>query len=80
MSSRSNVRFLEFGKIDGGVLSSGEHLAVEQPYFSVLRDTLAMHLRAGQRVLLGVHKVPTEEDKMELFVLMIRTQPIGDAK
>jgi len=69
-----HVRLLRMVKIDAGILPSGKHLSLEQPYFSALKDTLTMHLRAGQRVLVGLHKVPAEENNMELFFLRIRTQ------
>lgn len=75
-----HVRFLHFAKIEAGILPSGKHLSVEQPYFSTLKDTLTMHIRAGQRVLIGIHKVPTEENTMELFVLRVRTQRTGNAQ
>lgn len=75
-----HVRLLHMAKIDAGILPSRQHLSVEQPYFSVLKDTLTMHLRAGQRVLVGLHKVPTEETNMELFFLRIRTQPENRSK
>jgi hypothetical protein len=75
-----HVRFLKFAKIDAGVLASGEHISVEQPYFSVVKDTLAMNLRAGQRVLLGVHQIPEEDNKMEFFFLKIRTERVANSK
>ncbi len=75
-----HVRFLKFAKIDIGVLASGEHVSVVQPYFSTMEETTALHLRPGQRVLLGIHKLPTGEEKMELFFLKIRTERIGGAK
>jgi len=75
----SHVRFLRFEKIDAGVLASGEHLSVEQPHFSTLRNVVALQIRAGQRILLGVHKIPTDEDNMEFFFLRVRTQRTGKA-
>lgn len=76
----AHVRLLRFVKIEAGILPSGERLSVEQPYFSSLRNTLTMHVRAGQRVLLGMHKIPTEENNLELFFLRVRVQRTGDAK
>lgn len=75
-----HVRFLRFNKTDAGVLASGEHLSVEQPYFSTMKGTLSMQLHSGQRVLLGMHKLPEEENKVELFFFRVRTQPTGQAK
>ena len=75
-----HVRFLRFQKYDTGVVKSGEHQFIEQPFFSSLKDTLALHVRAGQRVLLGLHKIPEDETNMELFFLRVRTQPTEKAK
>jgi len=75
-----HVRLLRFTKTDAGVLASGEHLSVEQPYFSTLKSTLNMHIRAGQRILLGMHKLPNDETSVELFLFRVRTQLTGNAK
>jgi hypothetical protein len=75
-----HVRFLRFTKTDAGVLASGEHLNVEQPYFSTMKSTISMHLRSGQRVMLGMHKVPDDDNKVELFFFRVRTQQTGKAK
>jgi hypothetical protein len=75
-----HTRFLRFAKIDAGILPSGARLSVEQPHFSSLRDVFTMHVRAGQRVLLGTHKVPAEENNMELFFLRVRPEWTGKAK
>jgi len=75
-----HVRLLRFTKTDGGVLASGEHLSVEQPYFSTLKSTLNMHIRAGQRILLGMHKLPNDETSVELFLFRLRTQLTGNTK
>lgn len=69
-----HVRFLRNSKYDGGVLASGEHLSVEQPLFTTLKNTCFLRVHAGQRLLVGIHKVPGEENTMELFFLRIRTQ------
>jgi hypothetical protein len=76
----THVRFLRFVKIDGGILSSGERLSVEQPYFSSLKDTLSLQIHPGQRVLAGVHKIPGEESNMELFFLRLRAHWTGHPK
>ncbi|EDY19227.1 hypothetical protein CfE428DRAFT_3404 [Chthoniobacter flavus Ellin428] len=75
-----HVRFLRFHKYDIGVVHSGEHQYIEQPFFSTLSDTFALHLHTGQRVLLGLHKIPEDEANMELFFLRVRTQPTTKAK
>jgi general secretion pathway protein D len=75
-----HVRFLRFAKFDAGILPSGERLSVEQPQFTTLKNTLSMHVRAGQRVLLGVHKIPEDENDMELFFLRVRAQKTGGDK
>jgi hypothetical protein len=75
-----HVRFLRFTKTDAGVLASGEHLSLEQPYFSTMKSTISVQLRSGQRVMLGMHKVPDDENKAELFFFRVRTQQTGKAK
>ena len=75
-----HVRFLRYTKTDAGVLASGEHLSIEQPYFSSMKSTISMHTRTGQRVMLGMHKLPDDETKMELFFFRVRTQQTGNAK
>lgn len=75
-----HVRFLRFEKFDCGVLRAGQHTNLEQPLFSTVKDTLTLHVRSGQRVLVGLHKVPEEGTTMELFFLRVRTQPAGNPK
>ncbi len=75
-----HVRLLRMDRFDAGTMPSGEHLTVEQPQFLSLKNSLKMHLRLGQRTLVGVHKLPGEESKMELFLLRITAQKTGGAK
>jgi hypothetical protein len=75
-----HVRLLRLAKIDAGVLPSGERLSVEQPQFTTLRNSLSMQVRTGQRLLLGVHEIPEDEDHMELFFLRVRVQKTGESK
>ena len=75
-----HVRLLRFAKYDAGTMPSGEHLSVEQPQFLTLANRLKMHLRAGQRVLVGVHKLPGDESKMELFILRVDVRRTGMTK
>lgn len=75
-----HVRLLRFAKYDAGTMPSGEHLSVEQPQFLTLANRLKMHLRAGQRMLVGVHKLPGNEDKMELFILRVSARQTGTEK
>lgn len=75
-----HVRLLRMAKIEVGILASGERLSVEQPCFSTLQNRISLQVRSGQRVLIGLHKIPTEEDKMELFFLWVRAQHAGTGK
>ncbi|MEA3210783.1 MAG: ral secretion pathway protein [Chthoniobacter sp.] len=75
-----HVRLLRFVEYDAGLMPSGERLSVKQPLFSALKNTLSMHLRAGQPVLIGVHKVPGDEKAMELFILRISVHRTGAAQ
>jgi hypothetical protein len=72
-----HVRLVRFAKFDSGTLASGEKLTMEQPHISVLKHTTSLRVRAGQRVLVGIHKIPAEENMMELFFLRIRVQKAG---
>jgi len=72
-----HVRLLRFAKHDAGIMPSGERLSVEQPQFHTMKNTLSMHLRAGQRVLVGVHKLHGEENLIEFFVLRVSVQKTG---
>jgi hypothetical protein len=78
-----HVRLVRFAKFDAGTLASGGRLSVEQPYFSDLSDHLTMDVRSGQWVLVGQHKVPGEDARvndMELFFLRVRAQHTGETK
>lgn len=75
-----HVRLLRYTKTDAGVLASGVHISVEQPYFSSLKSTLSMHIHSGQRILLGMHKLPSDETSVELFLFRVRTQLTGNTK
>ena len=75
-----HVRLLRMDKFDAGTMPSGEHLTVEQPQFLALKSTLKMHLRSRQRTLVGVHKLPGDENKMELFILRVTARKTGGVK
>jgi len=74
-----DVRLLRYAKYEVGVLASGEHLTVEMPIFHSLESMLTVQLKAGQKLLFGVHNLPAGEG-MELFILRISTQRTGAAK
>jgi hypothetical protein len=75
-----HVRFLRYDKFDAGTLPNGEHLSVDQPQFSTLKNTLSFDVRPAQRVMVGVHKPPGEEKNFELFFLRISVQKMGGEK
>jgi hypothetical protein len=75
-----HVRLLRMAKYDAGVRPSGERLFVEQPQFLTLTNTLEVRVRHGQRLLVGVHKLPDEEARMELFLLRVGAQKTGDGR
>lgn len=73
-----HVRFLRWAKIDAGRLPNGERLSIEQPYFHTMKNNLELRLHNGQRVLLGVHKLPEPDQKFyELFVLHVKATKPG---
>jgi len=75
-----HVRLPRHAKYDAGILASGDRLTMEQPLFTVLKSACTLQAHSGQRLLVGVHKVPGEENSMELFFLRIRAQKVGAAR
>lgn len=75
-----HVRLLRSEKFDAGIMPSGEHLSIEQPQFATMKNTLKMHLQPGLRTLIGVHKLPGEENKIELFLLRVNAKKTGESK
>ena len=75
-----HIRLLRSEKFDAGTMPSGEHLSIAQPQFTSLKNTLKMHLQAGHRTLIGVHKLPGDENKMELFILRVDAKKMGEPK
>jgi len=73
----AGVRLPRFSKEEAGILPSGRRLIAEQPQFDSIRETLNLHLRAGQRVLVSVHKLPDAENMMALGAMRIRTAGAG---
>jgi hypothetical protein len=72
-----HVRLLRFDKYDGGLMPSGERLAVEQPRLMSLKNSLKLRLADGQRVLAGVHKLPDQENILEFFILRVSARKSG---
>ncbi len=70
-----HARLLRWERFEAGKLPNGEHLAIEQPQFGVAKDNCTLLLRNGQRVLLGVHKVPDAADTLELFLFKVTATP-----
>jgi hypothetical protein len=66
-----HVRFLRWAKTDAGKLANGERLSVEMPIIHSMKNTNSLVLRNGQRVLLGVHKLPEPLDGLELSFLRV---------
>ena len=75
-----HVRLLRSETFDAGTMPSGEHLSIAQPQFTYLKNTLKMHLQPGHRTLIGVHKLPGDENKMELFILRVDAKKTGESK
>ena len=67
----THVRFLRWTKFEIGVMPTGQHLTAEQPCFHTIRNTTSLHLRNGQRVLLGFHKLPEPVATFELILLRV---------
>ncbi len=67
----SHLRLLRYLKIDAGRLPGGERLFIEQPLFHSLKNQCSLYLRNGQRVLVGMHKLPEPADTVELFFLRV---------
>ena len=72
----AHVRFVRWAKTDAGKLANGEHIFVEQPIFHSVRNVNEVVLAAGQRALLGVHKLLEPKDTLELFLLRFTAAPV----
>jgi hypothetical protein len=70
-----HVRFLRWAKTDAGRLADGKSLFVEQPIFHTTKSTSTLTIRNGQRVLLGVHKLPEPAGTFEFFLLKVSATP-----
>jgi hypothetical protein len=67
-----HVRFLRWVKIDGGRMSNGERLSVEQPIFHSMKTQSQFPVRSGERVLLGFHRVPEAKvPSFEFFLFRV---------
>ena len=75
-----HVRLLRMEKFDAGTMPSGERLSIEQPHFLALKNTLKMHVRSGQRALVGIHKLPGDRNEIELFILRVDARKTGAGK
>ncbi len=70
-----HVRFEKTVKFDAGRLANGEHIFIEQPYFSVMRDQSNTIFESGQPKLIGVHRLLGPEGVYELFIMTLRLAP-----
>ena len=71
-----HVRFLRWNNYEIGMLPNGRHIGIDQPHFHTLKNTASVRLRNGQRVLLGVHKLPPPEAAFELFLLRVSAKKV----
>lgn len=74
-----HTRFLRWESYDGGRLPNGETFSYRQPVFHSMKSQLGFSLRAGRRVLIGMHRVPdSEKPAFELFFLRVTLEkPAG---
>lgn len=75
-----HVRFLRWVKFDAGRLPNGNTLSINQPLFHTMKNTATLRTRNGQRMLVGVHKLPEPEDAFELFVLQAKAVKVSSVK
>jgi len=68
-----HVRFIRWQKFDAGKLATGELLSIEQPIFHTVKSDMSVLMRSGQRMLMGVHKVPGSASSYEMFFLRVST-------
>lgn len=66
-----DVYFLGFKSFPAGKLATGELLTIDQPRFHATKTTTRLWLKAGQKILLSAHKLPTDKPKLELFLLKV---------
>ena len=67
----SHVRFLRWARTEVGTASNGDRLFVDAPIFHTIRNTSAIFFRNGQRVLVGVGKLPDPLEGIELCFLRV---------
>lgn len=70
-----HVRLEKTVKFDAGRLANGEHLFVEQPSFSTMKDQSNTTFESGQPKLIGVHRLPGPDGVYELFIMTLRLTP-----
>ncbi|HEV7401741.1 MAG TPA: hypothetical protein VGO11_02400 [Chthoniobacteraceae bacterium] len=58
-----------------GRLATGEHLTVEQPRFTEMKDQSTTTLQSGVPKLIGAHRLPGPEGEYELFILTLTFTP-----
>jgi|GEM_PF-1099957 len=78
----THTRFLGWDQFLAGIAPGGAKLFIPQPRFTTARDSQTIALRSGESVLAGVHTVPEQPHKTELFILKAWTTriPAPDAE
>ena len=71
-----HIRFLRWNNYEIGVLPNGKHIGIDQPHFHTLKNTASVRLRNGQRILLGVHRLPPPDTAFELFLLRVSAEKV----
>ncbi len=64
-----HTRLLKWDEYASGITPKGERLTIKQPRFGVSKDQFTLVIHSGKRSFVGIHKVPDQPKKMELFFI-----------
>jgi hypothetical protein len=69
------VALLKFESYDSVKDKHGRVMRIDQPQFFTTKSNAQLVVQNGQRILLGVHKVPQPENHLQLFILQATATP-----
>jgi hypothetical protein len=67
-----DVRLKQFDKYDSGRLANGERLEIQQPRFTAMNAEGSAWFESGKPELVAAHRLPGDEQKVELVVLTLK--------
>jgi len=67
--------FLKWDEFENGRLANNDKIIVKQPRFASAESISTIAMSNNERVLLGIHAVPSSPDKMEVMLLRVWSTP-----